>query len=169
MLAADADDLAAGQDEFESGDVIGGDAAGEGVRAACIFGDVAADGGGFLAGGIGSEVEAGVFDGAGDVEIDDTGLDDGALIFEIEFEDAVHAGEDEHESAGAGERAAREAGAGAAAEDGDVVLIGQADDLGDFGSRRREDDEIGAAFFDGAVVFVEDEVFGEREDGGFAE
>lgn len=45
----------------------------------------------------------------------------------------------------------------------------QADDLGDFGSSGREGDEIGAAFFYGAVVFVEDEVFGEGEDGGVAE
>lgn len=46
-----------------------------------------------------------MFDGASDVEIDYAGLDDGALIFEIEFEDAIHAGEDEHEAAAAGERA----------------------------------------------------------------
>ncbi len=169
LLAADANDFAAGEDEFERGDVIGGNAAGEGVWAAGVFSDVAADGGGFLAGGIGGEIEASVFDGAGDVEIDDAGLDDGALVFEIEFEDAIHAGEDEHESAGASERAAGEACACAAAEDGDVVLVCQVDDLGDFGGGGGESDEVGAAFFDGAVVFVEDEVFGAGEDGGFAE
>src|SRR5262249_35579177 len=91
LLAADADDVSVGEDEFEGGDVIGGDAAGERMRAAGVFGDVAADGGGFLARWIRREVEAGVFDGAGDVEIYDARLDDGALIFEIEFEDAVHA------------------------------------------------------------------------------
>jgi hypothetical protein len=50
-----------------------------------------------------------------------------------------------------------------------VVLIREADDFGNFGGGGRENDEIGAAFFDGAVVFVEDEVFGAGEDGGFAE
>ena len=122
LFAADADDFTVGENEFERGDVIGGDAAGERVRAAGIFGDVAADSGGFLARGIGREEEAGLFDGAGDVEIDDAGLNDGALIVEIDFEDAIHAGENEHESAGAGECATGEAGASAAAEDGDVVL-----------------------------------------------
>ena len=65
--------------------MIGGDAVGEGVRAAGVFGDVAADGAGFLAGGIGREVEAVVLDGAREVEIDDAGLDDGALIFDSRF------------------------------------------------------------------------------------
>jgi len=170
LLAADADDFSVGrEDEFKSGDVIGGDAVRECVRAAGVFGDVAADGGGFLAGGIRCEVEASVFDSPGNVEVYDAGLDDSALIIEIEFENAIHAREDEHESAGTGERTAGEAGAGAATEDGHVVLGGEADNLGDFGGGAREGDEVGAPFFDGAVVFVEDEVFGTGEYGVFAE
>jgi hypothetical protein len=165
LLAADADDFAVGENEFERGDVICGYAVGERVRAAGVFGDVAADGGGFLAGRVGREIEAGVLDRAGDVEIDDAGLDDGALIFEIDFEDAIHAREDEHESAGAGECAAGESGAGAAAEDRGVVSGGEFYDLGDFGGRGREDDGVGAAFFDRAVIFVEDEIFGAVQDG----
>ena len=169
LFAADSDDFSTGENEFEGGDVIGGDAVGQRVRAAGVFCDVATDGGRLLAGGIGSEVETGVFDGARDVEIYYAGLNDGALIVEIEFEDAIHAREDEHESAGAGERAARKAGASASAEDGDVVLVREADDFGDFSGSGREGDEIGAAFFDGAVVFVEDEVFGAGENGVVAE
>jgi hypothetical protein len=106
-----------------------------------------------------------VFDSPGDVEVYDAGLDDGALIVEIEFENAIHPREDEHESTGACERAAGEAGAGAATEDGHVVFGGEADNFGDFGGGAREGDEVGAPFFDGAVVFVEDEVFGAGEDG----
>ncbi len=53
MLAADANDFAVGKNEFESGDMIGGDAVGEGVRAAGVFGDVAADGAGFPTGRVG--------------------------------------------------------------------------------------------------------------------
>ena len=169
LLAADADDFAAGEDEFQRGDVVGGDAIGERVRAAGVFSDVSADGGRFLTGGIGREVEAGVFDGACYVEIYDARLDDGALVVEIEFEDAIHAREDEHEAAGAGERPSGKPGASAATEDGNVVLVCEADDFGDFGSAGREDDEVGTAFFDGAVVFVEDEVFGAGEDGILAE
>ena len=106
-----------------------------------------------------------MFDSPGNVEVYDAGLDDSALIIEIEFENAIHAREDEHESAGTGERTARETGAGAATEDGHVVFGGEADNFGDFGGGAREGDEVGAPFFDGAVVFVEDEVFGAGEDG----
>ena len=42
-----------------AGNVIGGDAVGESVRAAGVFGDVATDGAGFLTGRVGSEVESG--------------------------------------------------------------------------------------------------------------
>ena len=118
-----------------------------------------------MAGGIGSEVKTGMFDGASDVEIYYAGLNDGALIVEIEFENAIHTRENEHESAGAGECATGEAGASAAAEDGDVVLVCEADYFGNFGGGGREGDEIGASFFDGAVIFIEDEVFGAGEDG----
>jgi hypothetical protein len=57
LFAADADDFAIGEDEFESGDVIGGDAVGKGVRAAGVFSDIAADGAGLPTGRIGSEIE----------------------------------------------------------------------------------------------------------------
>src|SRR5579863_4082599 len=104
-----------------------------------------------------------MFDGAGDVEIHDSWLNDGALIFEVEFENAIHAREDEHQSAGTCERATGEPGAGAATENRDVMLRGDPDDLRDFGGCGRENNYIGAAFFDGAVVFVEDEIFGAGE------
>jgi hypothetical protein len=91
------------------------------------------------------------------------------LIVEIEFEDTIHAREDEHESARAGERATGKAGACAAAEDREVMFRGEANNFGNFGGGGRKGDEIGAAFFDGAVVFVEDEIFGTGEDGFVAE
>jgi hypothetical protein len=169
MAAADADDFSARENEFEGDDVIGGDAAGESVRATGVFGDVAADGAGFLAGGIGGEIEAGVFDGASDIEIDDAGLDDGAPIIEIEGEDFVHAPESEHDSTRAGQRAAGEAGARAATDDGKIVKGGEFDDFGDFAGGFRKNDEAGAAFLDRAVVFVEKEIFGAREDAGGGE
>ena len=48
-------------------------------------------------------------------------------------------------------------------------MIREADDFGNFGGGGRENDEIGAAFFDGAVIFVEDEVFGTGEDAVMAQ
>ncbi|GAC1616513.1 MAG: hypothetical protein PVS2B2_10530 [Candidatus Acidiferrum sp.] len=66
-----------------------------------------------------------MLNGARDIEIDDAGLDDGALIFEIEGENFVHARKSEHDATGTGERAAGKAGAGTAADDGKVVLGGE--------------------------------------------
>ena len=53
LLAAGLDDGAIGQHQFEAEHVIGGDAVGQRVRAAGVFGDIAADGAGALAGGVG--------------------------------------------------------------------------------------------------------------------
>src|SRR2546429_2391762 len=56
--AADPHNFAVGKDQFERGDVIGGDAIGERVGTTGVFGDVAADGAGLLAGGIWREVKS---------------------------------------------------------------------------------------------------------------
>ena len=75
LLAAGLDDGAIGQHHFESQHVIGGDAVGQRVRAAGVFGDVAADGAGALAGGIGRVEVAVAFHRRGDIEIDHAGLE----------------------------------------------------------------------------------------------
>ena len=102
LRGADVNDLAVGQDQVESGDVIGGDAVSERVRSAGIFGDVAADGAGFLAGRIGSEVEAIRLDGARKIGVNHSRLNRCALIFEVDFEDAVHARKGDHDAAARG-------------------------------------------------------------------
>ena len=91
LRVANTNDFAIGKNEFEGGDVIGGDAVSERVGTARVFGDVAADGAGFLAGGIGREIEAVRFRSQCEIEIDDAWLDDGALIFRVDGKDAVHA------------------------------------------------------------------------------
>jgi hypothetical protein len=144
--------------------VICGDAVSESVRAASVFRYVSADGAGALAGGIGREVESGVGDGGGQIRIDDAGLDNGPLIFDVEFEDAIHARERNDDAAVSGERAAGEAGAGTASDDGNVMAIGDFDDADDVGGVTREDDAVGASDFDGAVVFVEEQIFGAAQD-----
>ena len=55
--SAQADDVAAGQDDFQTEDKIAGDAVFEAARAAGVGGDVAADGAIGAAGGIGRIVE----------------------------------------------------------------------------------------------------------------
>ncbi len=92
--------------------------------------------------------------GAGELVIDDAGLGDGALSFDVEVENAIHAREDEHHAAGAGERAAGKSRAGAAADDGEVVLYGEFYDAGNVFGGIRKNDEVRTAFFDGAVVLI---------------
>src|SRR2546429_205912 len=104
--------FAVGKDQFERGDVIGGDAIGERVGTTGVFGDVAADGAGLLAGGIWREVKAVRCGGEAKIEIDHAGLDDGALVLRVEGENAVHARKNDHHAAGAGERSAGKTGPG---------------------------------------------------------
>lgn len=128
VLAADSDDFAIRENEFEGGDVIAGDAVRKGVWAAGIFCDVAADCAGFLARRIRSEVQSVRFGRESEVKIDDAGLDNRAVIFSVKSENAIHARKNDHHAAGARERATGEPGPGTAADDGNVMLPGKLDD-----------------------------------------
>jgi len=167
--AADANDFATGEDELKRGDVIGGDAVGEGVRAAGVFCDVAADGAGFPTGRVGGEIKTVRCGCAGEFVVDDAGLDEGALIFDVEFENAIHAREDEHHAAGACERAAGKSRAGAATDDGDVILCGELCDARNVFGGMGKNDEVRAAFFDGAVVLIKKKILGPVKNGRGAE
>jgi hypothetical protein len=72
-------------------------------------------------------------DADGNVEIDYAGLDGDAGVGEIDFEDAIHAGEADDDAIFDGERAAAEAGAGAAGYEGDVFAMAEAEEGLDFG------------------------------------
>ncbi len=105
-FSAEVDEGAIGEDDIETEDVRGGEAVFEAVGAAGVFGNVAADAADGLRGGIGRVEIALREDARGDVEIDHAGLDDDAGIGEIDFEDAVHAGETDDDAVFYGERAA---------------------------------------------------------------
>ena len=100
----------------------------EAVRAARVLGDVAADRAHLLAGGIGRVVEPVGSDRLGHLEVRHAGLDDDSLRVEVDVEHAVHARQRDHDTLGDRERAAGEAGAGAARDEGDPVLVAGADD-----------------------------------------
>jgi hypothetical protein len=117
-----------------------GEAVLEAVRAACVFGEVAADGADGLRGGIGWVEVAVGGDGVGDVGVDDSGFDDDALVWDVDGEGAVHAGEADDDAAGDGERSAAEAGASSAGDEGDLVLGADADDGLDLSGGARKDD-----------------------------
>ena len=169
VRAAEANDFSVGKDELEGGDVIGSNSVGQSVRAAGIFGDIAADGAGFPTGRVGGEVETIRLGGAGEFVIDDAGLDDGALIFDVELENAIHTREDEHHAAGACERAAGKPRAGAATDDGDVILCGELCDARNVFCGMGKNDEVRAAFFDGAVVLIKKKILGPVKNGRGAE
>ena len=169
VRAAEANDFSVGKDELEGGDVIGSNSVGQSVRAAGILGDIAADGAGFPTGRVGGEVETIRLGGAGKFVIDDAGLHNGALVFHVECQDAIHAREDEHHPAGAGKRAAGKSRASAAAYDGDVVACSESDDARDLLAGIGKNDEIRTPLHDGAVVFIKKKILRPVKDGRRAE
>ncbi len=140
--------------------MIGGDAVGERMRSAGIFRDVSADGAGLLARRIGREMEPTVRHGNAEVEIHHAGLHRGALVFDVHFEDAVHARKNDHDPALSRERPAGEAGAGTASNERRFVLVRELDDADYVFGAAREDHALRAGYFDRAIVFVEKQVLG---------
>ena len=140
------------------------DAVGEAVGPARVLGDVAADGAGLLARRVGDVHQAVLGDALADVQVDDAGLDDGAAVHRIDFEDTVHAGGDEEDAPLDGDRAAAEARPGAARDEGDAVVVGQPDDAGHLLGGRGEHDGLGEPPVDGAVELEDQHVLGGVED-----
>src|ERR1019366_3230325 len=98
-----------------------------------------------------------------DIQVDHAGFDHRALVFQIDFEDAVHAREAHDYATLERDSAAAQAGPGAAAHDGHAVFGGDLDDGGYVFGAAWEDHHFGAALFDAAIVFVERQVFGAVE------
>ena len=126
--AAETDDLAVREHHGQPGHVVDREPVLEAVRAARVLGDVAADRAHLLAGGIGRVVEPVGSDRVGHLEVRHAGLDDDSLRVEVDVEHAVHARQRDDDALGDRERAAGEAGAGAARDEGDPVLVAGADD-----------------------------------------
>jgi len=77
------------------------------------------------------------------LRVDHAGLDDDALVGDVDFEEADEPREADDDAAFDGEGAAGEAGAGAAGDEGDRVVVAEADELLDLFRGRREDDRGG--------------------------
>src|SRR5262249_17361646 len=146
--------------DLEAEDMVDGDAVLEGVGPAGVGGDVAADGAGALAGGVGGEVPAVGFEVVGEPEVDDAGLDDGEAVAVIDLEDALHAGQGDDHAAANGQAAAGEAGAGAAGEEGDVQVVADLHHPDDLLGAGGEDHHVGGALLDGVAVALVDEQLG---------
>ncbi len=151
---ADGEAGAVVEEDVEGLDVVDGLAAHEGVDAAGVVADHAADGAAAVGGGVGREGEGEFFCGVADAVEDDAGLDvdgagvgvDGAHVVHVlrEVED------DGDVAALAGER-----GAGSAGEDGGVEGAADGDGGDDVGFVAWDDDADGDVAVVGAVGGVE--------------
>jgi len=124
-LAAERNDLAVRGQDLEADDVVDRETVFQAVHAAGVLGDVAADGAGDLRRRVGRVIQAIRRGRLGDGEIAHAGLDSGGAIQGIDFKDAVELREREQHALGMRQRAAGKAGAGAARDHGDTVLMAQ--------------------------------------------
>ena len=139
--------------------MISGYAVGKGVRPAGIVGDIAADGAGGLAAGIGC-VEETIFGyGFRHVEINHTGLDDGDAVLQIDFQDAIQTGQREDNTPFRRHRAASKSGSGAAWNNRDIGSLGGLDDGGHLFYVARYDHYFRHHLKDGAILLVDDHIF----------
>ena len=90
-------------------------------------------------------------------------LQDGALIFQIDFENPVHSREPGRNATRPGDRSAAQSGACATPYQRYPVLAADIDDGDDVLRRARKYDNIRPRFIHAAVIFVKREVFGPIE------
>ena len=104
----------------------------------------------------------------GELQVDDTRLDQRGAVFTVDLEDAVHPREADDDSALLWNRPAGETGAGAAGDHWQTSLASQDDDLGHLLRRRRQGDRAWGGGLDGAidaaVVLVDEQVGWARKD-----
>ncbi len=142
MGAADLDHLALDGDDLQAEQVVGGDAVFQAMRAARVHADIAADHAGELARRVGRVEELLSPHRLGDAGIGDAGLHHGEAVGVVDLEDAVHPHHADHHGIGERQRAAGQAGAGAARDHPHPLLVQQAQDRGDLlGGFRQHDGE----------------------------
>ena len=100
MLAAQADDLAVHEDDFETQDVVGRDAVLQAMDAAGVLGDVSADRAHDLARGVGRVVEAFIRHGLADGQVGNARLHDRAAVLVVDLQDTVELPEAEEHPVG---------------------------------------------------------------------
>src|SRR5215210_1388914 len=113
------------------------------VDAAGVLGQVAADGGDDLAGGVWGVVVALVGDLLAHPHVDDPRLDHDALVRDVHLQDLAHPGEYDKNARLDRQGPTREAGSRAAGNKGNPLLVAELDYLLDVFAALREDDEVG--------------------------
>ena len=144
--------------------MVGGDAVLERVRPTGVGGDVATDGAGRLAGGVGRKKKTMRRGLAGDPRVDTTSLHQCAPIADIDVEDSVHPGQGNHHPAVDGQDRPAEARPGTTRDDRQFQLVAYPDDLCDLlgrgwqhdGSRQIFLHRVGVALVDDQLAFAGD-------------
>ena len=142
LLAAERHDRAVGEHDLEAGDVVRREAVLEAVRAAGVLGDVAADRADDLRRRIG-RVEVRRPDGQRDLGVRHARLDDDALVGQVDLEHRAHPRERDEHALLDGQRAARQARAGAARDPRHAGVRAGLDDVAHLARARRQHDDAG--------------------------
>src|ERR1700676_2893971 len=135
------------------------------MRSAGIFGNVSADRARSLAGRVGGVIKVQMLDGARQVEIHDAWLNDRAQVCGIDLENAIHARKTDDNAAVAGDRASGKSRACPATHERSFITICEPHDFRHFACTAWKDDALGRTKLDRAVILVEHQVFGLRQDG----
>ena len=152
-VGAEPGEGAVGENDLEVGDVIGGDAGLEAVRPAGVLGDVAPDGAGGLARGIGDVLQAVRQHGLREAGVDDTGLDHRAASGRVDVEDAVQPGEGHEHGVALGECTAAESPVPAPrATNGVFVRVELLHDGDELLARTGEDHHSGIGLVSGEAI-----------------
>ena len=125
------------------------------MRATRVFGGIATNSRGFLAGGVGGKMQIPRRGEFAQIGIDQAGLDPGGTRDLVDMQYLAHAPRRNHHATSGRHRAARQAGATTAGHDGHTGSSGNTHAGGDFSGGGGHHHNIGAGHIEGApVVFV---------------
>ena len=145
---------AVGEYDVQLLDVVQGLAVDDGVGAAGVVADAAADAGAVGRGGIGRVLQAVGAHLAGELVQDDAGLNASPLLFGVDLEDVVEVLAEVHDD-GVVDGLAGQAGAAGAGQHGNALAGGELDDGLHVGSRAGNDNAHGLHLVDAGVGAVE--------------
>ena len=155
VLAAEPDDLAVDQHDFEPEQVVCRQPVFQAMHAARVLGDIAADRAGDLARRVGRVIEPGAGDRVADAEIGDPGLRHDAAVVVVDLENAVELAHAEQHAVGQWQRAAGQRRTGAARHDFDALVLAIAQHRGDLrDGGRQHDDQRRLAIGGQPVAFI---------------
>src|SRR5262245_21882154 len=140
--------------------MIGCDAIEQCMGTASVFTGIAAKGAGALAAGIWHVVETPWIERYAQMQIDETRLDNGAQIIEIDFKNTIHTCKDDHDTAIDGDCAAAEAGTRTAWHDRYAIASRYLHDLCHILAGCRQNDDIRGTAINRGVILVEGYIVG---------